>query len=140
MKYSRRNKGYALAGTMIFLLIVMIMWISVPRQMDTNLMLENHLQAQNEYYQGSIRALSWGLKLCETGYPYTGYSSTSYWVPVGTDSQQKFVITYERLSPYVKLISQYPYFELLYNYNVTARPFVEGTDDSIQQAPSTFGS
>jgi hypothetical protein len=136
MKYSHRNKGYALAGAVMFLLLVVIIWTGVTRQIGTNLRMENHFQAQKSYYDGSIRALSWGLKLCETGYPPMAMFQFTkpYWVPVGTDGQQKFVITYERISPFFN-----PFPTLAYNYRVTARPFVEGSDDSIQRAPDTFG-
>jgi len=121
---------------MMFLLLVLIMWMGVTRQMGTNLRLEKHLQAQQSYYDGSVRALSWGLTLSETGYPYTGYSSKSYWVPVGEDGLEKFVITYRRKSPYMTFFP----FRMLYNYEVTARPFVAGADDGVQRAPNTFGS
>ncbi|MFA5293680.1 MAG: hypothetical protein WC496_11705 [Phycisphaerae bacterium] len=136
MKKKYRYKGYALAGTMMFLLLVLIMWMGVTRQMGTNLRLEKHLQAQKTYYDGSVRALSWALTLSETGYPYTGFASKSYWVPVGEDGDEKYVITYTRKSDYFTLFP----FKWLYNYTVTVRPFVAGSDDGIQRAPNTFGS
>jgi hypothetical protein len=123
----------------MFLLLVMIMWMGVTRQIGTNLNVEEHLQTQKSYYDGCIRALSWGLTLSETGYPPMGFLefTKSYWVLVGADGQQKFVITYERKAPYWDFG---PPFKWLYNYDVTARPFVSGTDDSIAQAPNSFGS
>ncbi|MGA2914651.1 MAG: hypothetical protein ABSE89_01335 [Sedimentisphaerales bacterium] len=137
MKNYYRNKGFALAGAIMFLLLVMIMWIGVTRQLGTNLDIEEHIQNQKAYYDGCGKAISWGLTLCETGYPYTGTASKSYWVQIDS---QKYVIVYDRIQPYLEIISHFPFFRVVYNYEVTARPYVTGSDDSIRAAPNSFGT
>ncbi len=119
MKDYRRHRGYALIGAMMFLLIVMIMWLGVTRQMGTYLRMEKNLQLQKSYYDDSrIRALAWGLTLLETGYPPTAPYSCKMWV-----GQTRFVLTFAKTSGY--------------RYIVTARSFGSG-DISQPNAPSTF--
>lgn len=107
---------------MVFLLIVMIMWLGVTRQIGMYLRMEKAFQSQQVYYDGSVRAISWGLTLLETGLPPSDpYSCT---VQVGRDGSLPFVITFEEVAPL--------------NYRVTTRP-ADGGDYSLPQAPETFG-
>jgi len=123
MRNSRKNKGNALAGTMMFLLLVMIMWLGVTRQMATYLRMEKNFQAQKTYNDCCIRAASWGLALLETGVPSGNPYSCR--LQVGDETLQSYVLTFELTS--------------LNNYRVTARPAVS-EDDSLPDAPSTFAS
>jgi hypothetical protein len=118
MKNRRRHNGYALAGTMMFLLIVMIIWLSVTRQIGTYLRVEKHFQLQKSYY----RTLYWGLELLKTGLPpYGGYSCR---VQVGEEGRpQTFVITFNEISAL--------------NYRIVARPADSG-DSLLPEAPPTF--
>lgn len=133
MKSFDKRKGYALIGAMMFLLLVTIMWLSVTRLMAANLRMEKHLKAQKEYYDGSIRALSWGLTLCQTGRPtgVTTSTSKSWKVRVGADGLQTYVIKYERIPP--TSMGFWP----VYNYRVTTRP-ATGADAALPWAPTHF--
>jgi hypothetical protein len=123
MRNRRKNTGNALAGTMMFLLLVMIMWLGVTRQMGTYLRMEKNFQAQNTYYDCCIRASSWGLALLETGVPPSNPYSCR--LQVGQDTLRTFVLTFELTSPD--------------NYRITARPAVS-EDDSLPDVPPTFAS
>ena len=120
MKRYYRHKGFALAGAIMFLLLVMIMWLSVTRQIGTNLNVEEHLQTQKAYYNGCIRALAWGLTLCETGCPQGDTYSCKMQV-----SSQAYVVTFSKITGHT--------------YDVTARPAETG-DESLPDAPKTFAS
>jgi hypothetical protein len=123
MNNCRKQAGYALAGTIMCILIVTIMWLGVAKHIGTYLRMEKGFQLQQEYYDSCIRSLSWGLTLLETGLPPTNpYSCT---VQVGKDGSQLFVITFEET---VSL-----------NYRVTTRPANDG-DFSLPPAPVNFGS
>ena len=115
------HNGYALAGTMMFLLIVMIMWLGVTRQIGIYLRMEKNFQSQRLYNDTALRALSWGLSLLETGLPPGNPYSCR--MQVGQDSLQTFVVTFEEISAL--------------NYRATARP-AESGDESLPEAPDTF--
>jgi len=121
MKNRCRHNGYALAGTMMFLLIVMIMWLGVTRQIGIYLRMEKNFQSQRLYNDTTLRALSWGLSLLETGLPPSNPYSCR--MQVGQDSLQTFVVTFEEISAL--------------NYRATARP-AESGDESLPEAPDTF--
>jgi len=118
MKNCHRHNGYALAGTIMFLMIVMIIWLGVTRQIGTYLRVERHFQLQKSSY----RALYWGLALLKTGLPpLDGYSCK---VQVGEQGKpQTFVITFNETS--------------VLNYSVIARPANDG-DSLLPNAPPTF--
>jgi hypothetical protein len=118
---SCKQKGNALAGTMMFLLLVMIMWLGVTRQMGTYMRMEKNFQTQKSFYDGSVRAMSWGLTLLETGDPPSNPYSCR--LQVGGESWQNFVITFEEISSL--------------NYRITARP-AESGDESLPSVPATF--
>lgn len=121
MRNCCRHNGYALAGTMMFLLIVMIMWLGVTRQIGTYLRMEKNFQSQRLYNDTALRALSWGLSLLETGLPPSNPYSCR--MQVGQDSLQTFVVTFEEISAL--------------NYRATAR-LAESGDESLPEAPDTF--
>jgi hypothetical protein len=121
MKNRCRHTGHALAGTMMFLLIAMIMWLSVTRQLGTYLRMEKSSQSLQLYNDTTIRALSWGLTLLETGLPPSNPYSCK--MRVGRNSLQTFVVSFIRTSNL--------------HYTVTARP-ADGGDDSLPEAPENF--
>jgi hypothetical protein len=121
MRNCCRHNGYALAGTIMFLLIVMIMWLGVTRQIGTYLRMEKNFQSQRSYCDKCLRALSWGLSLLETGLPPSNPYSCR--MQVGRDSLQTFVVTFEEISAL--------------NYRVAARP-ADSEDSSLPEAPETF--
>ncbi len=97
------------------------MWLGVVKQIGTYLRIEKSFQQQQNYYDGCVRALSWGVTLLETGLPPANpYSCT---VQVGSDSSQSFVITFEQTADL--------------NYTVTARPADTG-DFALPAAPENF--
>jgi hypothetical protein len=116
-----RHNGNALAGTIMFLIIVMIMWLSVTRPLGMYLRMEKNFQAQSLYNDTACRALSWGLALLETGLPPANPYSCR--VQVGRDTPQTFVVTFTEISSL--------------NYKVAARPADSG-DSLLPAAPSTF--
>lgn len=123
MKNNGRHTGYALAGTMMCILIITIMWLGVVKQIGSYLRIEKSFQQQQDYYDGCICALSWGLTLLETGLPPANpYSCT---VHVGRDGSQLFVITFEETTSL--------------NYTVTTRPADSG-DFSLPPAPENFAA
>jgi len=121
MRKPSRNSGHALFGTLVFLLIVMILWLGVARQVATCARIEKNFQSQQSYYDSSIRALSWGLALLETGIPPSDPYSCK--MLVGQDNSQTFVVTFTKLTDL--------------NYTVTARP-AELSDELLPSAPDTF--
>jgi hypothetical protein len=121
MKNCSRYNGYALAGTLMFLMIAMIMWLGVTRQIGTCLRMEKNFQSQGLYNDTASRAFSWGLSLLETGLPPS--NSYSCRMQVGRDSPQMFVVTFTEISTL--------------NYTVAARPAVEG-DSFLPLVPDTF--
>jgi Tfp pilus assembly protein PilX len=119
-----KQKGNALAGTMMFLLLVMIMWLGVTRQMATYMRMEKNFQTQKEFNDGPVRAMSWALTLLETGNPpATPGNPYSCTLQAGSGSLHTYVITYEETSHD--------------NYRITARPAVSG-DESLPVVPQTF--
>ena len=121
MKKISRNSGHALFGTLVFLLLVMIIWLGVARQVATCIRIEKNFQAQKSYYDTCIRALSWGLSLLETGIPPSDPYSCK--VLVGENNSQTFVVTFTKITDL--------------NYTVTARP-AELSDELLPSAPETF--
>ena len=115
------HSGHALFGTMMFLLIVMILWLGVMRQVATCTRIEKNFQSQQSYYDSCIRSLSWGLALLETGIPPSDPYSCK--MQVGEDDSQTFVVTFTKIS------------EL--NYAVEARP-AGLSDELLPSAPETF--
>ncbi len=123
MKNDKKQTGYALAGTMMCILIITIMWLGVVKQIGSYLRIEKSFQQQQDYYDGCVRALSWGLTLLETGLPPTNpYSCT---VQVGRDGTQSFVITFEETTPL--------------NFSVSTRPANSG-DFALPPAPENFNT
>jgi hypothetical protein len=123
MKNRCRHNGHALAGTIMFLLIVMIMWLGVTRQIGTYLRMEKNFQSQRLYNDIALRALSWGLTLLETGKPSTNPYSCR--MQVGRDSLQTYVVTFEEIPPDSN------------NYKVITRPADSG-DSFLPEVPDTF--
>lgn len=117
------KKGFALIGTMIFLMLVLIMWMSVPRLTATNLRMAKYLTTDKEYNESALRAVSWGLTLLETGHP----SGSSYSCRMKLNPTTTYVVTYTRTQ---KIGGSR-------HYIVTARP-AAGTDSSLPPAPSHF--
>ena len=123
MNYCRKQAGYALAGTMMCILIVTIMWLGIAKQIATYLRIEKGFELHQEYHDSCIRSLSWGLTLLETGLPPANpYSCT---VQAGKDGSQLYVITFEETASL--------------NYKVTTRPANDG-DFSLPPAPENFSS
>jgi hypothetical protein len=122
MRKHYKQKGNALAGTMMFLLLVMIMWLGVTRQMATYLRIEKNFQVQQAFNDGPVRAMSWALTLLETGNP-PATPGNPYSCRVQVGSLHTYVITYEETSQD--------------NYMITARPVVSG-DEALPSAPLTF--
>lgn len=115
-----RRKGYALAGAIIFLLLVMIMWLGVSRELMANINIEENFQSQKSYYNGNMRALAWGLTLLQTGYP----NGDEYSCKVVLEDNQEYVINFKKTTGH--------------NYEVTARSLVAGQDDDVPSAPDSF--
>ncbi|MBN1787229.1 MAG: hypothetical protein JW806_02410 [Sedimentisphaerales bacterium] len=121
MRSRRRNTGYALVGTMIFLLIAMMMWLSVTRQIGTHLRIEKNSQSLQSYNDTILRALSWGLALLETGEPPSNPYSCR--MMVGRTGLDICVVEFRRTANL--------------RYRLTARPAVGG-DESLPIAPYSF--
>jgi hypothetical protein len=119
----REHTGYALVGTMIFLLVATIMWLSVTRQIGTHLRMEKNNQSLQLYNDTALRALSWGLALMETGLPPSNPYACK--MLIGRDELQMFVVEIRRNASL--------------RYTLTARPAVSG-DELLPDAPYSFMS
>ena len=69
VKSLRRQMGYTLGGTMVFLVLAALLWEGVVFQMAGYLRMEKALSQQQSGRQGCTRAAAWALALLETGVP-----------------------------------------------------------------------
>jgi len=120
MTRAGRNSGYALAGTMVFLVLALLIWMAVFRQTSSYLRTEKAMRTRTERQLGCTKALAWGLTLLETGkLPTNPYSCR---VVVSLSPQQTYVLTFTRL---------------LLRKRVAVRPATP-SDASLPLAPANF--
>jgi hypothetical protein len=123
MSTLRRSAGYTLGGTMIFLVLVALLWEGVFFQMAAYLRTEKALSEHRESTTGCTRATAWALTLLETGLPPNDPYSCRM-VPT-EDPQKVFVATFQR-GPSL-------------SYTVSVCLAALG-DDSLPLAPSSFNT
>lgn len=79
MKAPRRHTGHSLAGTMVFLVLAMLLWMGVCRQLASHLRVETARQKHQDRSTGCQRAMAWALSLLETGKPpWDGVNTDTY--------------------------------------------------------------
>lgn len=123
MKRRRNQRGYGLGGTMIFLVLVALIWEGIFFQMASYLRAEKALSEWRMGELGCTRAMAWSLALLETGVPPEN-PYICRMAPMG-DSSQMFVATFRRAGRS--------------RYTVSVRPIDIG-DEFLPIAPAAFGS
>jgi hypothetical protein len=118
----RRQTGHSLAGTMIFLVLVMLLWTAAGRQLACHLRADKAREMYREESTGCRRAMAWALSLLETGKP-----------PLDSEGQciQRMVIGDET---YVVTFSEKPG----HRYDVQVRPRMYSYDDLWPLVPESF--
>jgi hypothetical protein len=117
----RKPMGYSLGGTMIFLVLVALLWEGVFFQMAGYLRAEKVLSEYRTGRQGCSHALAWALALLETGVPPEN-PYVCRMAPTD-DPADIYVATFQRAANL--------------RYTVTVRPATEG-DELLPSAPSSF--
>ena len=75
MTRCHRASGHTLAGTLVFLVLLLILWAGVHQQTASCLRIEKTCCLRQERAVGGTRALAWALALLETGNPpFSPYS------------------------------------------------------------------
>lgn len=111
--------GTALAGTMVFLALVMLLWVGVHRQTAAYLRVEKTSLLRQQRAVGGTRALAWGLALLETGLP----PADPYRCRALVDAGTSFVLTFRQEDGQV--------------YSVTVRPAAP-EERALPAAPNNF--
>jgi len=123
---SRRQTGHSLAGTMVFLILAMLLWMAVHRQTAGHLRAEKACRIRLENSTGPRRAAATALSLLETGEPPVGLGEWYRCRVLLADGA--YVVTYTRTDT----------DPLTYSVHVRAK--TSPSDDSWPVAPETFGS
>ena len=122
----RRQNGHSLAGTMVFLILAMLLWMAVHRQTAGHLRAEKACRLRLENSTGPRRAAATALSLLETGEPALAPGEWYRCRVLLADGA--YVVTYTRTGT-----------DPL-TYSVHVRPRTSAFDDIWPVAPETFGS
>ena len=108
---------------MVFLVLLMMLWVGVCRQLAGHLRIEKACQLQREDFAGCRRAMAWALTLAETGKPpaHPPEDTVAYRMIIDDET---YVAIFTRMSTF--------------KYHVTVRPLMYLSDESYPLAPDTF--
>jgi hypothetical protein len=119
----RRGKpGQALIGTMVFLVLMMLLWMAAFSHLSGYVYVAKAVEARHDRATGQTRAMTWGLALLESGVPPTNPYACR--VTPGDDPARVFVVTFQEGERW--------------QFAVTVRP--AGPDDASLPAAPTFFS
>ena len=118
----RGHKGHTLAGTLVGLVLVMLLWTALYRHTTGFLRMEKACRLRMDRGAGSTRAMAWGLSLLETGEPPTGQTH-SYLLTVADGSEGKYVLIVDKIDSH--------------EYTISVRPATEA-DASLPAPPETY--
>lgn len=118
----RRHNGHSLAGTLVGLVLVMLLWTALYRQTTGFLRMEKACRLRSDRAAGCTRALAWALSLLETGTPPGGLDYSCRVVVAG-GPPGTYVVSYVKGAENV--------------YTVSVRPVTED-DSSLPLAPENF--
>ena len=118
----RRHNGHSLAGTLVGLVLVMLMWAALYRHTTGFLRMEKACRLRSDRAAGCTRAMAWGLSLLETGKP-PGGGDYSCRVVIAAGPGGTYVVTYLKAAEKI--------------YTVSVRP-ATADDASLPLAPETF--
>lgn len=122
MMHRVRHNGSTLAGTLVGLVLVMLLWTGLYRHTTGFLRMEKACRLRSDRATGCTRALAWALSLLETGKPSGGGNYACRMVlaagPGGT-----YVVSYLKVTENT--------------YAVSVRPATVD-DSSLPLAPETF--
>jgi len=126
-----KSSGHALAGTMIFLALVLMLQLSVQQQTASAIRVEQAARQHAAQSAGGVRALATGLTLLETGLPPdddwscrinlppAGQPNDPFCAAVPTD----WILTFRK--------------DHGHEWNVSVRP-ASDDDNTLPAAPATF--
>ena len=118
----RKQTGHSLAGTMIFLVLIMLLWMAAGRQLASHLRVDKARQVHKDKSTGCRRAMAWALSLLETGKPPTGLFERYTGRMIVDD--ETFVVTFIKGEHHV--------------YRVAVRPKESWYDDFLPLVPESF--
>ena len=121
MNRRARRRGHAMAGSMVMLVLAMLLWVALYRQMAGFLRTERICRLRAEHAEGPARAMAWALALLTTGNPPEDVYSCR--VTVDDQTGDTYVIWYKK--------------ETGGRYDITVRP-VTSDDSSLPLAPESF--
>lgn len=122
MTRPRGQTGHSLAGTMIFLVLVMLLWTAAARQLACHLRVDKARQIHREKSTGCRRAMAWALSLLETGKPPSGFGGQC--IRRMIIENETYVVVFEAQSDT--------------EYRVEVRPRMYWYDDFWPLAPESF--
>lgn len=118
----RRQGGHSLAGTMIFLVLIMLLWTAAAQQLACHLRVDKALQIHREESTGCRRAMAWALSLLETGQPPMPFDEPCIQRMIVGD--ETYVVTFTK--------------KMGKTYDVTVRPKASSQDDLWPLVPKSF--
>lgn len=89
-KYNRT--GHTLTGTMIFLVLVTLLWTGTINQLMNYIRIEKKCSDKLDFTQTCTKATAWAITLLQTGRPET--SHYSYLAEVSNQADGTYVICY----------------------------------------------
>ena len=122
MTCAPRRGGHALVGTMIFLVLVMMLWAAAYQQTASHVRAEKTLRVRAEKADSVKRAMAWCLSLLETGRPNVGLGQ-EYRCLMAVDGDE-YVAIFTRTDTS--------------KYDIRIRPKVYWYDDWWPVAPESF--
>lgn len=123
MMHRVRHNGSTLAGTLVGLVLVMLLWTALYRHTTGFLRMEKACRLRSDRATGCTRALAWGLTLLETGRPPADL--VSYRAVVAQGAGGTYVLIFDKTAPQ--------------HYTVSVRP-ATADDSSLPLAPDNFNS
>lgn len=117
-----RHNGHTLAGTLVGLVLVMLLWTALYRYTTGFLRMEKACRLRKDRAAASTRALAWSLSLLETGKP-PGGGDYFCRVVVAEGPGGTYVLSFIKMSPNT--------------FTVSVRP-ATADDASLPLAPGTF--
>ncbi len=103
----RRHNGHTLAGALVGLVMMMLMWVALYRHTTGFLRMEKACVLRKDRATSSTRAMAWALTLLETGKP-PGGGDYQCRVVVAAGAGGTYVVTYIKSSENTYTVSVYP--------------------------------
>lgn len=117
-----RQTGHSLAGVMIFLMLVMLLWVGAARQLACHLRLSKAREVHRQKSTKCRQAMAWALSLLETGRPPED-SGDKLCIRRMIIEGETYVVTYKRHGE---------------EYDVEVRPKMSEDDDVWPLVPDSF--